>query len=95
MDVRIPAVAGRDSIVAAYGMEFERRRLFPRIALIPESVVVVGMIAIERGRYDETLASRDESLRVREIGKYVSVARRGDDGRWRLATSIFNRDAPP
>lgn len=90
-----PAVEGRDAILAAYGVQFESRQLYPRIDLIPESVLVVGAIAIERGRYDETLTSRDKSVRIREIGKYVSVARLGDDGRWRFATSIFNRDAPP
>ncbi|CAN5300127.1 hypothetical protein BH24PSE2_BH24PSE2_23440 [soil metagenome] len=67
--VRMPydtrAVEGRDSIVAAYLVQFESRRLRPRIDLIPQSLLAVGVIAIERGRYDETLTSSDESVRVR------------------------------
>lgn len=90
-----PAVKGHDSIVAAYGVQFETRRLHPRIDLVPESMLAVGVIAIERGSYDETLTSLDESVQIREIGKYVSVARRGDDGHWRFAIGIFNRDALP
>jgi len=90
-----PAVEGREAIVAAYRASFAGRRLFPDIDLVALDVEVLGDTAIERGRYHEVLTSWDGSTRIVEDGKYVSVVRRGADGRWRYAISIFNRDAPP
>ena len=102
-----PAVEGREAIVAAYRASFAGRRLFPEIDLVALDVEVLGVLGfdrvslttfytvIERGRYNEVLTSRDGSVRIIEDGKYVSVARRGEDGRWRYAISIFNRDASP
>ena len=90
-----PAVEGREAIVAAYRASFAGRRLFPEIDLVALDVEVLGDTAIERGSYHEVLTSRDGATRIVENGKYVSVARRGADDRWRYAISIFNRDAAP
>jgi uncharacterized protein (TIGR02246 family) len=90
-----PAVEGREAIVAAYRASFAGRRLFPEVDLVALDVEVLGDTAIERGRYHEVLTSRDGVTRIVEDGKYVSVARRGADDRWRYAISIFNRDAAP
>lgn len=90
-----PASRDRYAILAAYRAQFEQRRLHPRIDLTPERVRLLGEVAIERGTYDEILTSSDFSVQIHEVGKYVSIAERGADGRWRFAISIFNRDAPP
>lgn len=90
-----PAVEGREAIVEAYRASFATRRLVPDIELVPVDVEVLGDAAIERGRYHEVLASADGAVRYVEDGKYVSVARRGIDGRWRFSISVFNRDAAP
>lgn len=86
-----PAVEGAAAIVAAYRASFEARRLFPEIELVE----ILGDTAIERGSYHEELTSSDGATRIVEIGKYVSVARRGAEGRWRYAISVFNRDVAP
>lgn len=89
-----PAAEGREAILATYRAQFEARRLTPHIEFTVQDVDLVDRTAIERGRYEEALRSAEGTVRYREVGKYVSVARRGDDGRWRYAISIFNRDAP-
>lgn len=88
-----PAVQGRAGIVAAYRSNFANRRLRIRIELIPLGIEFAGELAVERGRYDEEWTTPEGEVRIRELGKYVSILRRGGDGRWRYAISIFNRDA--
>lgn len=90
-----PSVEGRTAIVAAYEAAFTGRGATPRIALSPVDVLDRDGVVVERGDYDEQWLGPDGTVRYSEIGKYVSIARRGDDGRWRYEISIFNRDAPP
>jgi len=94
MPYEAPALEGRRAIVDGYRDQFAARRLFPTIRLLPDDILIEDRTAIERGRYDELLSSRDGSMRLRERGKYVSIARLGADDRWRYAISIFNRDGP-
>lgn len=102
-----PAVEGRDAIIDAYRAQFAARSLRPRIVLSPDDVLRLDNliverdelrtdhVAIERGRYDEQWSAPDGTVRIHELGKYVAVARRGPDSRWRFMVSIFNRDAAP
>lgn len=90
-----PSAKGRGAIVAEYRKQFGSRSLYPTIRLLPDDVMIENRTAIERGRYDEILTSGDGLTRIRERGKYVSIAERGSDGRWRYVISIFNRDGPP
>ena len=96
--VRMPYDAlvqtGRDSVVSGYERSFANRTMTPLIRLEAAQVEIRGDIAIERGTYHEVLTPRAANARVLvERGKYVSLARRGEDGKWRFEWSIFNRDA--
>jgi len=96
--VRMPYDAemqeGRDAILETYRTTFARRRLRPTLTLTVDQLEVRGDLVVERGRYREVLRLIGEGRTLLEVGKYVSVARRGNDGAWRYAISIFNRDAP-
>ncbi len=90
-----PSVVGRAAILEEYGRQFAARALRPDISLAPDDLVVVDGLAIERGSYDEMWLAPTGEVRFREVGKYVSILRRADDdGVWRYALTIFNRDAP-
>lgn len=94
--VRMPydaaAQTGRDSVIAGYARSFATRTHTPRITLTAAQIEIRGDLAVERGAYDETLTPRGQGRTLREVGKYVSLARRGADGKWRFEWSIFNRD---
>lgn len=90
-----PAQVGRDSVVGGYARSFANRTHTPTIRLTAAQVEISGDLAIERGAYDEVLTPKNEGRTLREVGKYVSVIRRGDDGKWRFEWSIFNRDRRP
>jgi ketosteroid isomerase-like protein/quercetin dioxygenase-like cupin family protein len=90
-----PAQVTRDSVLAGYARSFADRTHTPTIRLTAAQVEISGDVAIERGAYDEVLTPKKEGRALREVGKYVSVLRRGDDGRWRFEWSIFNRDLRP
>ena len=87
-----PAQVGRDSVLAGYRRSFASRTHMPTILLTAAQIEIRGDIAIERGAYDETLTPRGQGRTLNEVGKYVSLARRGADGKWRFEWSIFNRD---
>lgn len=90
-----PAQVGRDSVLAGYARSFANRTHTPTVRLAAAQVEISGDLAIERGAYDEVLTPKLEGRTLREVGKYVSVLRRGDDGKWRFEWSIFNRDRRP
>jgi ketosteroid isomerase-like protein/quercetin dioxygenase-like cupin family protein len=90
-----PAEIGRDTVLASYRRAFAGRQMDPTITLTPGEVQVMQDIAAERGSYHEVLRQRAGERRFVEIGKYVSLARRGPDGVWRYEWSMFNRDAAP
>lgn len=89
-----PAQHGRDAILAYYRNAFTARRFTPTLSFLVDHVLEQGDLAIERGRYREQQRLVTGAARV-EAGKYVSVAVRGGDGRWRYESSIFNRDSAP
>lgn len=96
--VRMPYDAqtqtGREAVLQAYATSFATRTLVPRIAMRAHGQEGTGGWMSERGSYREVLRTPDGSLTLLEVGKYVSLARRGADGRWRYQWSIFNRDGP-
>lgn len=89
-----PQQVGRDAVLDAYAAGFARRAFDPTIALTPDAIERRADVVLERGRYREILRSRRGPRVLVEEGKYVSLIRRGEDGRWRYAWSMFNRDAP-
>ena len=90
-----PAQEGREAILAYYRQSFSRRRVDPTLTFTVGRVSVIGDLAVERGRYREEWRPRSGRPPRVELGKYVTIARRGEDGRWRYDTSIFNRNAAP
>lgn len=90
-----PAERGRDAIVSGYRRAFAARRFHPELTFIVDQTLVRGDVAVERGAYREDQHFGESGPTRIERGKYVAVARRGDDGVWRYDTSIFNRDAVP
>lgn len=55
-----------------------------------------GNLAFVRGTYAITLSSKDDgSVVYQEIGKWMDLMRRGEDGSWLIAREISNRDHPP
>ncbi len=55
-----------------------------------------GDLAFVRGTYAITLTSRDDPPVVyQEVGKWMDLMRRGEDGAWLIAREISNRDHPP
>ena len=55
-----------------------------------------GDLAFVRGTYALTLTSKEDSSVVyQEVGKWMDMMRRGEDGSWLIAREISNRDHPP
>lgn len=54
-----------------------------------------GDLAFVRGTYALTLTSKEDSSVVyQEVGKWMDVMSRGEDGSWLIAREISNRDHP-
>jgi uncharacterized protein (TIGR02246 family) len=55
-----------------------------------------GDLAFVRGTYALTLTSKaDSSVVYQEVGRWMDLMRRGEDGSWLIAREISNRDHPP
>ncbi len=55
-----------------------------------------GDLAFVRGTYAITLTSKDDAAVVyQEVGKWMDLMRREEDGSWLIAREISNRDHPP
>ena len=55
-----------------------------------------GDLAFVRGTYAITLTSKEDGAVVyQEVGKWMDLMRRGEDGSWLIAREISNRDHAP
>lgn len=55
-----------------------------------------GNLALVRGTYAITLTSKaDPSAVYQEVGKWMDLMRREEDGSWLIAREMSNRDHPP
>lgn len=65
-----------------------------RFGLSVDEVQVVGDWAFERGRYTITVSPRAGGEPMDDIGKYITVYQRQQDGSWKMARDIWNSDQP-
>lgn len=88
-----PTLAGRDAIADHYRQALSRVSLEiePRI----EETEVAGDWAFQRGSIDQRVSVKGSSAVHRSSGRYLLVARRGDDGSWRVARDVFTPDQAP
>jgi ketosteroid isomerase-like protein len=88
-----PAVTGRQAIAA---WETANETGF-RIALKPDDITLKGDMAIIRGRSCVFIPMSNEensnAIGV-DIGKYMEVRERSDNGKWLILKDIFNSDLP-
>lgn len=83
----VPAVEGRGSIRALMEASFSAMPPDLRFEFEPRDVRIADGWAVERG---VTRAAGPFPA-----GKYVMLYEQGGDGRWRIAWTITNSDAPP
>lgn len=92
-----PAITGRAAIHKRYANIFsELRSRFENISHLLEvdDVRVCGDWAISRGHYRLEMTLRAVPRTVVVTGKNVHTYRRQADGRWLIASDIWNTDAP-
>ncbi|HVM07019.1 MAG TPA: SgcJ/EcaC family oxidoreductase [Acidimicrobiales bacterium] len=87
----LPAVSGRDAIEAFWRAGIEAG--VHAVKLETLSLEAWGDAAVEVGRATVTIEAPDGTV-IADVGKYVVVHRRQEDGSWRWAVDIFNSDAP-
>jgi uncharacterized protein (TIGR02246 family) len=90
-----PEQDGRDAVLAYYRSSFANRRFRPTLRLTAGATEIRDDLAMERGAYVEILEPPNGGASLTERGKYVTLAREDEDGKWRYVWSIFNRDAAP
>lgn len=86
MPPNVPVMTGRTAIESFWKAGFTRG--VSRIEKTPIDVQVLGDTAIETSRYFATVGEK------KIAGKDILVWRRGVDGKWRIATDIWNNDQP-
>lgn len=88
-----PALVGKPSI------RINAQNLFTmfdtQLVVHIEETELSGDLAFVRGTWSLTSAPAGESETTTTVGKWMNLMKRGEDGAWRIARNIWNRDAPP
>jgi uncharacterized protein (TIGR02246 family) len=88
-----PSLSGRRAIADHYRQALSRVTL--EIEPSIEETEVAGDWAFQRGSIRQKVSVQGGSAVHRSSGRYLLVARRGDDGSWRVARDVFTPDQPP
>jgi ketosteroid isomerase-like protein len=88
MPPNMPAVMGRAAVVEFMRGFLEQFQL--RIRYRSEQLQVHHDVALDHGRYTQTLKPRAGGSPVSESGKYLWVYTRGADGTWKFSRVIWN-----
>ena len=90
MPANMPRVEGREAILT-WMQGFPPLQNFE---LVDEGIDGAGDLAYVFGSVVMTFAAEEGQESVKDIGKYVEIRRKQDDGSWLIAVDIFNSDAP-
>ena len=89
----VPPVRGVDAVRATF------EGMFAQVALnetwTTEEIVVAGDLAYDWSRYVVTITPLGEGEPSTDLGQNLFIARRQQDGSWRYARLIWNRDEAP
>lgn len=86
------AVSGRDQIEATYASDFER--VHPTLELDVDEARAAGDWGAASGSLSARLIRDGGQAGPAFRGKWIVVARRGDDGTWRISRFLWNWDRP-
>lgn len=84
-----PAIRGREAIRAGFDQEFGEMSA-PQIRGQTDDVHFAGDWAVERGNYTFSGTVAESDQQVSDDGKYVVVARKAEDGSWKIFWEIWN-----
>ena len=94
MPVAEPIVEGRAAILEEWRHVFGIPGYASNSRLVASAVSAAGDLGYTRGTYESPMLGIGGKP-VTERGKWVSVWKRGIDGKWRIVLDIYNTDAPP
>jgi len=89
MPPNLPRIQGKEAVQAW----FEANPPTTEILTI-EEIVGCGDLAFVCGTYSQTIALEGVPSPVHNIGKYIEIRRKQEDGSWLIARAIFNSDLP-
>ncbi len=94
MPPQMPATVGRDAIRAKYASGFEAGMESTDFTVT--SVEIDGMdgLAYDRGTWSWTGVPPGMTEPTTDVGKYLVIARRQEDGSWVWTAGIWNSDLP-
>jgi ketosteroid isomerase-like protein len=90
----LPVRDGLDAIRSAYEAYFEAGAETVAFAMTAVEIDGFDGLAFDRGIWSWTGREGAGTELVTQTGKYLSIARRQDDGSWRYTAMIWNSDAP-
>lgn len=92
MDPDSPIVIGKDAMRQVF--QGYRDQADAEYTNTVVDVRVAGNLAVVRGTFTGSVAPKDGSDPYHDSGDWVSVRERQEDGSWKIAYDIWNRDAP-
>jgi ketosteroid isomerase-like protein len=85
---------GVDAIRAAYASYFDAGAETVEFAMTAAEIDGIDVLAFDRGTWSWTGREGAGTEPVTQAGKYLSIARRQEDGSWRYTAMIWNSDTP-
>ncbi|MFK7733259.1 MAG: nuclear transport factor 2 family protein [Pseudomonadales bacterium] len=90
---RLPAIQGLEASRALMISMYKRAEFF--VSYEPVEVVVNGNFAYDRGVWHERMTVKATGVTTQDAYGNLQMYKRGEDGRWRMSLSIWNRDDLP
>jgi len=87
-------LTGKDAIKAGMTEFLKDPNLSLAFTTAQVEVAKGGDLAYTRGTYKTTVTNPKTKKPVTEVGKYVTIYRKGADGAWKAIQDINNADAP-
>lgn len=84
-----PSVVGKDAI-RTWNAAMSKQARIARYEPTDNEVVIAGDWAFRRATFEWTMIRNPGGEEVHDVGKFIIIYKRHDDGSWRVARDIWN-----
>jgi len=90
MEPDMPTITGRAEVMQLF-KKFQEHKLVYKLSYTIDEVEVFGERAFVRGQVTKQITQNNQSP-IRETGKFITLSKKQDDGRWLRTHVMVNND---
>jgi len=90
MEPDMPAITGKAEVMQLF-KKFQEQKLVYKLSYTIDELEVFGERAFVRGQVTKQITQNNQSP-IRETGKFITLSKKQDDGRWLRTHVMVNND---